>query len=196
VITSFWRTVPRKIAALLSGRCAGLDAKRRSAMSFGLPYGHCSQSSPIFENLKAVDIASIDAHADRCERHRWRRVSGGGKATRLLTDARQSLAKAAFPAAGRQDDNSGKAQRTLQPIHSGAKYEDHNTRRSGPPFQPSRCKSDACRGSCERQRVTMRLNKNTVRSGEYLVSPLVKPWRHQQIQSAQAMRLRDTKGQA
>jgi hypothetical protein len=110
-------------------------------MSFGLPYGHCSQSSPIFENLKAVDIASIDAHADRCERHRWRRASGGGKATRLLTDARQSLAKAAFPAAGRQDDNSGKAQRTLQPIHSGAKYEDHNTRRSGPPFQPSRCKS-------------------------------------------------------
>ena len=40
----------------------------------------------------------------------------------------------------------------------------------------------------------MRLNKNTVRSGEYLVSPLVKAWRHQQIQSAQAMRLRDTKG--
>ena len=72
----------------------------------------------------------IDAHADRCERHRWERASGGGKATRLLTDARQSLAKAAFPAAGRQDDNSGKAQRTLQPIHSGAKYEDHNTRRS------------------------------------------------------------------
>jgi len=74
-------------------------------MSFGLPYGHCSQSSPIFENLKAVDIASIDAHADRCERHRWRRASGGAKATLLLTDARQSLAKAAFPAAGRQDDN-------------------------------------------------------------------------------------------
>ena len=40
---------------------------------------------------------SIDAHADRCERHRWERASGGGKATRLLTDARQSLAKAAFP---------------------------------------------------------------------------------------------------
>ena len=39
--------------------------------------------------------------------------------------ARHSLAKAAFPAAGQQDDNSGKAQRTLQPIHSGAKYEDH-----------------------------------------------------------------------
>ncbi len=30
--------------------------------------------------------------------------------------------------AGQQDDNSGKAQRTPQPIHSGAKYEDHNTR--------------------------------------------------------------------
>ena len=42
----------------------------------------------------------------------------------------------------------------------------------------------------------MQLNKNTVRSGEYLVSPLVKAWRHEQIQSAQAMRLRDTKGQA
>src|SRR5271169_7208648 len=81
-------------------------------MSCGLRYGHCSQSSPIFENLKAVDIASIDAHADRCERHRWERASGGGKATRLLTGARQSLAKAAFPAAGRQDDSSGKAQRT------------------------------------------------------------------------------------
>jgi hypothetical protein len=48
----------------------------------------------------------------------------------------------------------------------------------------------------ERQRVTMRLNKNAVRSGEYLVSPLVKTWRHQQIQNTQAMRLRDTKGQA
>jgi hypothetical protein len=52
---------------------------------------------------------------------------------RLLTGARQSLAKAAFPAAGRQDGNSGKAQRTLLPIHSGAKYEDHNTRRSAHP---------------------------------------------------------------
>ena len=42
----------------------------------------------------------------------------------------------------------------------------------------------------------MRLNKNAVRSGEYSVSPLVKPWRHQQISNTQAMRLRDTKGQA
>jgi hypothetical protein len=130
VITSFWRTVPEENSCIAQRLSAGLHAKRRSAMSCGLPYGHCCQSSPIFENLKAVDIASIDAHADRCERHRWERASGGGKATRLLTDARQSLAKAAFPAAGRQDDNSGKAQRTLQPIHSGAKYEDHNTRRS------------------------------------------------------------------
>jgi hypothetical protein len=32
----------------LSGRCAGFHAKRRSAMSCGLPYGRCSQSSPIF----------------------------------------------------------------------------------------------------------------------------------------------------
>jgi hypothetical protein len=40
----------------------------------------------------------------------------------LLTDARHSLAKAAFRAAGRQAGNSGKAQRTLQLIHSGAKY--------------------------------------------------------------------------
>jgi len=42
----------------------------------------------------------------------------------------------------------------------------------------------------------MPLNKNAVRSGEYLVSPLVKAWRHQQIHNTQAMRLRDTKGQA
>ena len=48
----------------------------------------------------------------------------------------------------------------------------------------------------EHQRVTVRLNKNAVRSGEYLVSPLVKAWRHQQIRNTQAMRLRDTKGQA
>jgi hypothetical protein len=33
-------------------------------------------------------------------------------------------------------------------------------------------------GSCERQRVTMRLNKNAVLSGEYLFSPLVKTLRH------------------
>jgi hypothetical protein len=58
------------------------------------------------------------------------------------------------------------------------------------------CKSDACRGSCEHQRATMRLNKNAVRSGEYLVSPLVKAWWHQQMHNTQAMRLRDTKGQA
>jgi hypothetical protein len=35
-----------------------------------------------------------------------------------------------------------------------------------------------------------------VRSGEYSISPLVKAWRHQQIRNTQAMRLRDTKGQA
>jgi hypothetical protein len=37
---------------------------------------------------------------------------------------------------------------------------------------------------------------DAVRSGEHLVSPLVKAWRHQQIRNTQAMRLRDTKGQA
>jgi hypothetical protein len=42
----------------------------------------------------------------------------------------------------------------------------------------------------------MRLSKNAVHSGEYLVWPLVRAWRHQQLQRAQAMRLRDTKGQA
>jgi hypothetical protein len=42
----------------------------------------------------------------------------------------------------------------------------------------------------------MRLNKNAVDSREYLVSPLVRAWRHQQLQWAQATRLRDTKGQA
>jgi hypothetical protein len=35
-----------------------------------------------------------------------------------------------------------------------------------------------------------------VRSGEYSISPLVKAWRHQQMRNTQAMRLRDTKGQA
>src|SRR4029077_18005755 len=44
--------------------------------------------------------------------------------------------------------------------------------------------------------ITMRLNENAVLSGEYLVSPLVKALRHSQLQSAQAVRLRDTKGQA
>ena len=39
-------------------------------------------------------------------------------------------------------------------------------------------------------------NKNAMRSGEYLVTPLVKAWWHQQVRNAQAMRLRDTKGQA
>ena len=65
-------------------------------------------------------------------------VSGtGGRGRRAAARRRdslpapdKSLAKAAFPAAGRQDGNSGKAQRTLLPIHGGAKYEDHNTRRS------------------------------------------------------------------
>ena len=42
----------------------------------------------------------------------------------------------------------------------------------------------------------MRLNKNAARSGEYSISPLVNVWRHQQIHKTQAMRLRDTKGQA
>ena len=42
----------------------------------------------------------------------------------------------------------------------------------------------------------MRLNKNAVLSGEYLVSPLVKARRHQQVRNTQAIRLRDTKGQA
>ena len=66
----------------------------------------------------------------RCSGTGGEKASGVGKATRLLTDARHSLAKAAIRAAGRQDGNNGKAQRTPQPIHSGAKYEDHNTRRS------------------------------------------------------------------
>src|SRR5580704_17941398 len=52
--------------------------------------------------------------ADRFERHRSEKASGGGQAARFLTGARHSLAKAAFPAAGRQAGNSGKAQRTLQ----------------------------------------------------------------------------------
>jgi glutathione S-transferase len=60
--------------------------------------------------------------ADRFERHRSERASGGGQAARFLAGARHSLAKAAFPAAGRQAGNSGKAQRTLQPIRSGAKH--------------------------------------------------------------------------
>jgi hypothetical protein len=51
-------------------------------------------------------------------------------------------------------------------------------------------------GSCEHQRVTMRLNKNAVHSVDYLFSPLVKAWRHQQVRNTQAVRLRDTKGQA
>ena len=54
--------------------------------------------------------------------HRSERASGGGHAARFLTDTRHSPAKAAFPAAGRQAGNSGKAQRTLQPIRSGAKH--------------------------------------------------------------------------
>ena len=51
-------------------------------------------------------------------------------------------------------------------------------------------------GSREHHRVTVRFNKNAMRSGEYWVSPLVKAWRHQQVRNTQVMRLRDTKGQA